>query len=102
MSGVSALFPSAAGWTAPIAPSSKRAATAIQTALVKKTRAVDCGTAERSDLAGFNFSTVPAVLVAVGYPSNRVEDRLLVSPNYQDLVAQGLADGILSYLNSQR
>ena len=41
------------------------------------------------------------MLVAVGYPSNRVEDRLLVSPNYQDLLGQGLADGILAYLKSQ-
>jgi N-acetylmuramoyl-L-alanine amidase len=102
LSGVSTLFPSALGWTAPIAAPSKRAASAMQNALVKRTRAVDRGTAERSDLAGFNFSTVPAVLVAVGYPSNRVEDRLLVSPNYQDQVAQGLADGILGYLKSQR
>ena len=42
------------------------------------------------------------MLVAVGFPSNRVEDRLLVSPNYQDEIAQGLADGILIYLEDKR
>jgi N-acetylmuramoyl-L-alanine amidase len=101
LSGVSTLCPASVGWTVPIAGPSRRAAGILQTALVKKTRAVDRGTAERSDLAGFNFSTVPAVLVALGYPSNRVEDRLLVSPNYQDQVAEGLTDGILTYLRGQ-
>ncbi len=101
LSGVYTLYPASAAWTAPIAARSQHAAMAVQSAVVKRTRAVDRGVAERGDLAGFNFSTVPAVLVAVGYPSNRVEDRLLVSPNYQDLLAQGLADGILSYLKAQ-
>jgi N-acetylmuramoyl-L-alanine amidase len=101
LSGVYTLYPASAAWTAPIAARSQQAATAVQSGAVNKTRAVDRGVAERGDLAGFNFSTVPAVLIAVGYPSNRVEDRLLVSPNYQDLLAQGLADGILSYLKAQ-
>jgi N-acetylmuramoyl-L-alanine amidase len=102
LSGVSTLYPSSNAWTKPIAETSVRAAHTIQTSLVKKTHAVDVGTAERGDLAGFNWSSVPAVLVGVGFPSNRVEDRLLVSPNYQDKVAEGLADGILTYLEDQR
>jgi N-acetylmuramoyl-L-alanine amidase len=101
LSGVSTLCPSSSAWTLPIAERSRRAASMVQSGVVKETRAVDRGIAERADLAGFNFSAVPAVLVAVGYPSNRVEDRLLVSPNYQDRVAQGLTDGILSYLKGQ-
>ena len=99
--GASTIYPTAVTWTKPIAASSQRAAMSIESALVKRTRAVDLGTAERGDLAGFNFSTVPAVLVAVGFPSNRVEDRLLVSPNYQDQVAQGLADGALGFLKGE-
>jgi len=98
LAGISTLYPAASAWTQPIAESSKRAADLVQSAVVKRTRAVNAGVAERGDLAGFNWSTVPAVLVAVGYPSNRVEDRLLISPNYQDTLAQGMADGILTYL----
>ena len=101
LSGAYTLYPASADWTAPIAARSRRAATSVQSAVVKNTRAVDRGISERADLAGFNFSTVPAVLVAVGYPSNRVEDRLLVSPNYQDLLAEGLTEGIVSYLRAQ-
>lgn len=102
LSGVSTLYPSANAWTKPIAETSVRAARTIQASIVKKTHAVDVGTAERGDLAGFNWSSVPVVLVGVGFPSNRVEDRLLVSPNYQDKIAQGLADGILTYLEDER
>ena len=102
LSGVSTLYPSSNAWTKPIAEASVRAAHTIQASLLKKTHAVDVGTAERGDLAGFNWSGVPAVLVAVGFPSNRVEDRLLVSPSYQDKVAEGIADGILTHLEDQR
>jgi N-acetylmuramoyl-L-alanine amidase len=101
LSGVYTLYPASLAWTVPIAARSKRAADYLQAGVVKRTRAVDRGASERADLAGFNYSSVPAVLVAVGYPSNRVEDRLLVSPNYQDQIAQGLTDGILAYLKGQ-
>jgi N-acetylmuramoyl-L-alanine amidase len=102
LSGVSTLYPASNVWTKPIAEKSARAARVIQASLVKQTHAVDTGTAERGDLSGFNWSSVAAVLVAVGFPSNRVEDRLLVSPNHQDDIAQGLTDGILKYLGDQR
>lgn len=100
--GVSTLYPSVNDWTKKTAEESKRAASVIQPAVVKSTRAVNIGMAERGDLAGFNWSTVPCVLVSVGFPSNRVEDRLLVSPNYQDQVAQGLAAGTLEFLSGER
>ena len=101
LSGISTLYPDNIPWTKPIFENSKRAATAVQTSVVRSTHAVDRGTAVRSDLAGFNYSTVPVILVAVGFPSNAVEDRLLVSPNYQDQLAQGLSSGILSYLKGE-
>jgi len=99
--GVSAIYPANIPWTKNIAESSKKAAQIIESAVVKSTRAVDMGVAERGDLAGFNWSTVPSVSVSVGFPSNRVEDRLLVSPKYQDQIAEGLANGTLEYLDGQ-
>jgi len=97
--GVLTLYPGDTPWTKGIAEQSKRAAGIMQPAVIKSTRAVDVGTAERGDLAGFNWSTVPCVSVSVGFPSNPVEDRLLVSPKYQDQIAQGLANGTLEYLD---
>ena len=38
------------------------------------------------------------MLVECGFLSNPVEDRLLASPHYQDKIAAGMAEGVLSYL----
>ena len=50
---------------------------------------------ERADLAGFNYSKVPAVLVECGFLSNAAEDHLIETPAYQDKLAAGLAAGVL-------
>jgi N-acetylmuramoyl-L-alanine amidase len=52
------------------------------------------GVITRSDLTGFNWSTVPVVLVEMGFLSNQTEDRLLSSDSYQSKLAAGLAKGI--------
>lgn len=99
--GVSSAYPASNTWTKPIYSASKRAARVIQASLVRTTNAVDNGALERSDIAGFNWSTVPAVLVEAGCLSNVVEDRLLSSPQYQDRVADGIAQGTLTFLQAK-
>jgi N-acetylmuramoyl-L-alanine amidase len=99
--GVAAVYPAANTWTKSIAAPSKRAATWVQSALVAQTGAVDRGLMAQRDHAGFNWSRVPAVLVECGYLSNSVEDRLLVSPHYQDKVAQAIASGVVAYLEAE-
>lgn len=44
----------------------------------------------------------PAVLVELGYLSNRAEAARLASPAYQEKLAEGVADGIIAYLASSR
>lgn len=99
--GVSTLYPAMNVWTRPIYPSSKKAAKIVQASVVHSTGAPDNGAEERADLAGFNWSVVPSVLVEAGFLSNSVEDRLLSSPRYQDQVAQGIADGALTFLRTR-
>ena len=96
--GVSVLYPAGNAWTAPIGASSRRAAAAVDAALVRATGARDLGTSGRCDLVGFNWSKVPTVLVEAGSLSNADEDRLLATPGYQDKVAAGVASGVLSFL----
>lgn len=102
IAGVSTLYPATNLWTKPIVAPSHRAASEIQQHLVATTGASDGGSVARTDIAGFNWSKVPAVLIQTGYQSNPVEDRLLASAHYQDEVAQGMADGILAYLRGER
>ncbi len=99
VAGISTLYPGENRWTAPIAAPSARAATRVHEATVAATAATSRGTRARTDLSGFNWARVPSVLVECGFMSNPVEDRLLSSPHYQDKLAEGMATGILSYLN---
>jgi N-acetylmuramoyl-L-alanine amidase len=81
------------GWTDDIYASSIRAARRVQSALVRQTHALDLGLVQRSDLTGFNWANVPAILVECGFMTNPVEARLLRSNAYQLKIARGLAAG---------
>jgi N-acetylmuramoyl-L-alanine amidase len=56
---------------------------------------------ERSDLTGFNWADVPAVLVELGFLTNPGEDKLLTSAAYQERAAVGLCRGVLRSLARQ-
>ena len=96
--GVSTLYPGPTQWTGKIEAPSKEAADTVQRAVLTATGAPNDGVRPRTDLAGFNWATVPSILVECGYLSNPVEDKLLASPQYQDKVAMGIATGVLRYL----
>ncbi len=96
--GISTLYPGKNRWTKAITAQSKQAARMVQAAAIGATGAVDRGIVARQDLSGFNYAKVPSILVETGFLSNSVEDRLLSSPHYQDKVAQGMAAGIMEYL----
>src|SRR6476660_2778441 len=82
--GIKTLVPALhRGWTDDIYASSLRAGRAVQTAVARATRAKNIGILFRSDLTGFNWANVPAILVETGFMTNPVESRLLRSPAYQ-------------------
>jgi N-acetylmuramoyl-L-alanine amidase len=89
------------GWTDDVYGRSRRAGRLIQRELVGALRSRDRGVVERSDLTGFNWADVPAVLVELGFLTNPDEDRLLTSPAYQQRAALGLCRGVLRTLGRQ-
>ncbi|MBE0417048.1 MAG: N-acetylmuramoyl-L-alanine amidase [Coriobacteriia bacterium] len=97
--GISTLYPGENRWTGLIAAPSHRAALFVHEAVVVSTGAASRGVVARTDLSGFNWSRVPTLLVECGFLSNPVEDRLLSSPHYQDKLAEGMASGIIAFLN---
>jgi N-acetylmuramoyl-L-alanine amidase len=79
--GASTLVPAVRrGWTDDIHAASGRAGGLLQAALVQATGAADRGVRERSDLTGFNWADVLAVLVEIGFLSNPAERAQLHSP----------------------
>jgi N-acetylmuramoyl-L-alanine amidase len=76
---------------------SVRLGQALQSAAVAATGAKDLGLPPRGDQSGFNWSSRPVCNIEMGYMTNKGEDELLVSDGYQENIAQGLANGFLSY-----
>ncbi len=96
--GFSTLYPAfRRGWTDDIYASSLRAARVVQRSSVAATGARDLGLSKRSDLTGFNWANVPAILVETGFMSNPTERRLLQSGPYQWKVARGLTAGVAAF-----
>jgi len=92
--GVKTLFPALRrGWTDDIYAASLRAAREVQASVARETGAANLGLIRRSDLTGFNWANVPAILVECGFMTNPAEGRLLRSAAYQLKVARGLAAG---------
>jgi N-acetylmuramoyl-L-alanine amidase len=63
------------------------------------TGAPDRGVVKRSDLTGFNWANVPAVLVETGFLTNPTDWRQLHTASYQQRVAVGLANGVRAFVS---
>ena len=68
----------------------------IQKALLRRTGAADRGL-KRARFAVLRNIEAPGVLVEVGFISNPAEERLLNTPAYQEKLARGIVEGIVSY-----
>jgi N-acetylmuramoyl-L-alanine amidase len=100
--GVKTLVPAFhRGWTDDIYASSLRAARKVQAAVVRETGARNLGLVPRSDLTGFNWANVPAILVETGFMTNPRERRLLQSAAYQLKIARGLTAGAEAFAPRQ-
>lgn len=101
LSGISTLYPATNSWTRLYAASGKRSADAVHASVIKATGATNRGVVARGDLSGFNWATVPSCLVECGFMSNPAEDTLLVSAAYQEKLAAGIAEGVMTYLRGE-
>jgi len=99
MHGVSTLVPAwHRGWTDDIYAASLRAGRALQKAVVASTGAANRGIVQRSDLTGFNWADVPAVLIETGFMTNPAESSRLHTPAYQQKVALGIQRGVAAFV----
>jgi len=97
--GISTLVPAwHRGWTDDIYTPSLRAGRSVQKAVVAATGALNRGIVRRSDLTGFNWANVPAILVETGFLSNPTDSKLLHTASYQQKVARGLTAGVAAFV----
>lgn len=83
--------------TGAIAEDSQNAAEYLLDAMVSATGARRDGIFQRDTYTGLNWSTVPCILVEMGYMSNPEEDVKLNDPEYQALLVEGMTEGICAW-----
>ena len=66
------------------------------------TGAKNMGVQETDSMTGINWCEVPTALVEMGFMTNPEEDQKLVDDAYQDLLAEGIANGLDAYFGIQR
>lgn len=97
MSGLSILYPAKPSVNKDVFDRSKKAAQIVFNAVTNEASAKGNGIVPRSDLTGFNWSTVPSILIETGFMTNVAEDKKLETNDYEDKIAKGIMNGIKSY-----
>lgn len=96
--GVSVLVPSGNLLGMPaIVDESNRLGQLMVDAVAAETEAKNLGTIPRTDMTGFNFSTVPTVLIEMGFMTNKDEDAKLETEEYQDQIVTGMVNSVLDW-----
>jgi N-acetylmuramoyl-L-alanine amidase len=100
--GFMTVIPDDNQWTHSWLAASRKAGDDIQAAALRATGAADRGVQPPPvQMTGFNWSTVPSVIVEMGNMGNNAEDRNLSDPAYQGKLATGITNGVMAYLNGR-
>ncbi len=92
VSGISTYYRAKGNWV----NESAMFARELQNGMLAATGAKNEGTHKSYNYMSLNYSTVPALMIEMGYLSSKVEDPLLNTDEYQMKLAQGLLNGIQS------
>ncbi len=82
-------------------PESDLLASLVQEETVTATGGVNRGVADDGGLVVLNHTTVPACLIEVGFITNPDELELLSEEQYRRVVAYGIANGVIRFLNER-
>ena len=87
--------------TKSVQKSSDQFSRAILSEYTKATGFKSRGVAYRDDLTGTNWSTVTNTLLEMGFMTNAEEDRKMASPEFQNVMVNGIVNGIEKYFKER-
>lgn len=98
VSGASALYPSTKNpYVSDLSKASKKLASSVIKSFCDKSGAKNRGTVARDDLTGTNWSTIPVIVLEMGFMSNPSEDKKMQQDSYQAKMVEGICNGIDDY-----
>ncbi|WP_455716686.1 N-acetylmuramoyl-L-alanine amidase [Anaerosporobacter sp.] len=101
VNGASALYPSTKNpYVSNLSKASKKLAASVIKNFCNKTGAKNRGTVTRDDLTGTNWSTIPVIVLEMGFMSNKAEDRKMQKDSYQAKMVEGICNGIDDYYSN--
>ena len=77
----------------------KKLARLVQQELVKHLGSRDRGLRERPDLVLLRETSMPSVMVEVGYISNKDEEKKILNPEYRQQAAQAICNALVKYFS---
>lgn len=86
-------------WYCDESEGSRRLAQLVHMGVLGKTGAKEREMCETDELYVIRETSMPSCLIETGFLSNKEERKLLCDPDYQDKVADGIAEGINYYFN---
>lgn len=92
--GASVLIPPDNKYTSDISQVSKNYGEEIINIYTQELDIKNRGTIYRDDMTGFNWSTVPVVILEMGFLSNEKEDNFISSKENHEIIANSIANGV--------
>ncbi len=100
VNGVSTLYPSKKNpYVANLSADSYSLSKKIVDSICKQTKAKNRGTMPHDDMSGINWSEIPVTIIEVGFMTNKKEDKLLQTKDYQSKIIKGICNGIDNYFD---